>query len=92
MDKQNYQMYLCLIYHLGMGMNEAVWDAYCVIKLLKKWKESNHNISISSIINEYHLEMVERTAKTVQRSRACTEFYHTPDAINKEKLYKFKNW
>ena len=72
---------------IGMGANQAIVDAYEVVELLKAGKGS-----LEEIIDQYYKEMIYRTRISVMRSRDNTLFYHSPDAINRQKLYAFKGW
>lgn len=69
-------------------INNAVQDAYNFVKLLKENKQK----PIRNIIDMYNEEMIGRTKKYVELSRGNVMFLHSPDALDKTKLYEFKNW
>jgi len=71
---------------IGMGANQAIKDAHEFVNLLKEC------VDLEEMIDLYHHKMVERSRRSVIRSRENTLFYHSPDAIYKEKLYEFKKW
>lgn len=73
----------------GMGANSAIISAYEYAKIVKGCSNSS----------ELHDELLKKSiqvnndiSKTVRRSREITEFYHSNDVVNIEKLYKFKKW
>lgn len=69
-----------------MGDNQVILDAYNIINLLLCSKQS-----IENTLDTYYKEMIPRSTVSVKQSRENTLFYHSPDAINKNILYKFKN-
>lgn len=72
---------------IGMGANEAFSDCECFVNLLIE-----HDGDIRKVSKDYYHNMVERTSKSVSRSRSNMEFYHTNDATDVDKLSKFKKW
>lgn len=69
--------------YIGMGANEALYDGYLLSQCVDEW----------TICREkFYSEMVKRSSRSVLRSRANTEFYHTPYAIDKKALWEFKKW
>lgn len=72
---------------IGLGANEAISDCYDFINLLVKCRGDMELVS-----REFKHNLLYRTTKTVLKSRENMEFYHTIDAIDKEKLANFKGW
>ncbi len=70
--------------YIGMGANQAFDDAYRLAKLFTQDGVGD--------IKSFYDELTMRAKKSVLRSRENTVFYHSPDAIDKEKLWEFKNW
>ena len=71
--------------YIGLGANESLYDSYELAKLFTTGINCDK-------LKDFYESMIMRTRKSVLRSRDNTKFYHTVDAIDKEKLWKFKNW
>lgn len=68
--------------YIGMGANTSIIDSYNLAKVFE----------LPDFNKDFYKEVIDRSRKSVLRSRDNTKFYHTIDAIDKEKLWKFKNW
>lgn len=77
--------------YIGMGANEAFFDAFNVCEMFINMRKFNYE-NYKQHIETFHEECAERTQKTVLRSRENVKFYHSSDACDKQKLYKFKKW
>lgn len=71
---------------VGQGANTAIQDSYDFVELLK------NNKYIKQVINDYNKKMLVRAKKYVKISRDHVYFLLSEDALNKEKLAKFKGW
>lgn len=74
--------------YIGMGANEALYDSYLLSKLIMTTDNLN---GLAGFILQFHLDMSVRASKSVVKSRQNVKFYHSYNAVDKEKFYKFKN-
>jgi 2-polyprenyl-6-methoxyphenol hydroxylase-like FAD-dependent oxidoreductase len=72
----------------GQGANQALMDAVSLIRSLKLRKETSDS-EMRRVLQHFAAEMLPRSAQKVLGSRAGVLFYHTPEAIQKESLWKF---
>lgn len=63
-------------------------DAVSLTRSLKLMKTDSED-ELRRVLQHFANEMLPRSAQKVLASRACVKFYHTPQAVDKEMLWKF---
>lgn len=74
--------------YLGQGANSAMADAHVVVQALPL----DGSLIDMATIRALHQTLAGKSARTVAASRKVTEFYHSSDCVDVEKLFSFKRW